>query len=86
MKNNIKWKKWSRNANGKQTHLSSNTALSYKNNQSTKTACSASKNRKLKREREENTAGVLVYTAFLKGQDNAENLHKMIKLFKFHRN
>lgn len=52
MKNNIKWKKWSRNANGKQTHLSSNTALSYKNNQSTKTACSASKNRKLKRERE----------------------------------
>lgn len=57
-----------------------------KNNQNTKTACSASKNRKLKREREENTAGVLVYTAFLKGQVNAENLHKMIKLFKFHRN
>lgn len=59
-----------------------------KNNQKTKTACSASKNRKLRRERgrEENTPGVLVYMAFLKGQANAENLHKMIKLFKFHRN
>lgn len=39
-----------------------------------------------KKEKKKRAAGVLVYMAFLKGQADAENLQKTMKLFKFHRN
>lgn len=38
---------------------------------------------KMERKKKKKKPGVLDYMAFLKGQDCAENLHKMIKLFKF---